>query len=101
MKTARWEIRLTPEELDKWKALAAREGKLLSEWIRDRCRAEEPSSGEAEVKSDSPSAETPTAPTKKTSSNSRVAGRGVRASGACQHGADPKFCRFEKCRRQK
>jgi hypothetical protein len=43
MKTARWELRIEPEELTEWKAMAAERGMLLSEWIRSCCNGAGPS----------------------------------------------------------
>ena len=34
-----WKLRVSAEELDKWKVEAERDGKLLSEWIREQCNA--------------------------------------------------------------
>lgn len=37
MRTQRWELRLTEEELIAWKQKAADEGMLLAEWVRENC----------------------------------------------------------------
>ncbi len=37
MKQARFELRLTEEELKGWRAKAAEAGMLLASWIRERC----------------------------------------------------------------
>ena len=41
MKQARFELRLTEEELKGWRAKAAEAGMLLASWIRERCNAVE------------------------------------------------------------
>jgi hypothetical protein len=35
-----WKLRLSEGELESWKACAAGDGKLLSEWIRELCNGE-------------------------------------------------------------
>lgn len=37
MKSVRFEMRVEPEDLSRWKLQALMDGKLLTEWIRDRC----------------------------------------------------------------
>lgn len=41
MRTARWELRLTPEELAEWKKTAEEVGQLPSEWVRSGIECEE------------------------------------------------------------